>query len=132
MNKKFIVEVFRHGSSCEETMYVDFDEVSVVDDVKVMLKEKYGNDFDRFTILDNHGDLYHSEFKHYYITVHYQNDPNDNRMQRCSLETNDLESAKEFVLDEFGGGIDYYVIEDTESDDYYDSSEEVNLKENKK
>jgi hypothetical protein len=130
MNKNYTVEVFRHGSSCEETMHVNFDEVSVVDDVKAMLKEKYGNDFDRFTILDNHGDLYHSELKHYEITIHYKNDPNDNRMQICGLETDDLESAKEFVLDEFGGGIDYYVIEDTEGDDYYDSSEEVSLKEN--
>ena len=25
--KTFRIEVFRHGSSCEEAMYVDFDEV---------------------------------------------------------------------------------------------------------
>ena len=120
MERNVKVEDYRNCSSCEETMHVNFDEKSAgneIDSLILMLKKNCGNmGFD-------------SELKHYDITVHYKNDPNDNRMQICGLETDDLESAKEFVMDEFGGGIDYYVIEDTEGDEYYDSSEDISLEE---
>jgi len=66
--------------------------------------------------------------KKYDVTVHFKYDPEDDRSEDFELETDDMNSAKQFIKerDDFDS-INYFVIETQEDEkeyEYYNSSEE--------
>jgi len=66
--------------------------------------------------------------KKYDVTVHFKYDPEDEHSEDFELETDDMDSAKQFIKerDDFDS-INYFVIETQEDEkeyDYYNSSEE--------
>lgn len=66
--------------------------------------------------------------KKYDVTVHFKYDPEDEREEDFELETDDMDSAKQFIKerDDFDS-INYFIIETQEDEkeyEYYNSSEE--------
>lgn len=66
--------------------------------------------------------------KKYDVTVHFKYDIEDERSEDFELETDDMDSAKQFIKerDDFNS-INYFVIETQEDEkeyEYYNSSEE--------
>ena len=66
--------------------------------------------------------------KHYDITIHFKYDLDDEHSEDFELETDDMNSAKQFIKerDDFDS-INYFIIETQEDEkeyEYYNSSEE--------
>lgn len=61
----------------------------------------------------------------YKLTVHYHNDPEDERGYDDEIEADNIEAAKEQVkqIEDFKT-FNYYVLESEDCEEYYNSSEE--------
>ncbi len=65
----------------------------------------------------------------YNITIHYHNDPDDNRGIDDVLSGDNIEVIKEQIMDRQDfNDIYYYVIESEDGEEYYNSSDELDWK----